>query len=271
VKYPTAGLLSSRGHKHRPGSQAKAPSASKRRPAPSGLSQDELLAKIDALDWDETISPDTVVAGNSPKKAQYPDDSRLNWRIAAIAGFLVFAVVGLYFLLAPGAPPQPAADQAPTPIAVSAPVTDGTSQQAGSADASLAAVAAAEDRRAALYARAVRDAEAKAQLKVERQRKAREAELARLAAQQERERQQQEEARLRAEREAAEAARVAKARELAGVPKGPTSPQEVCAGESNAFTRGLCEARTCGKTEWRAHPYCQKRLEDQLRALGQGS
>jgi len=270
VKTPTIGLLSSRGHKHRSGSHAKAPGPAKRRP-PSALSQDELLAKIDALDWDETISPATVVAGESSgKKAQYPDHSTSKWRVAVIAGVLVCALAGLYFVLAPEAPSQPAADQAPMPIDASAPASE-RAQGLAAADASLAAVAAAEERRAALYARAVHDAETKVQLKAERQRKAREAERAKLAAQQERERHQQEEARLRAEREAEEAARAARAREQAAVPKGPASPQEVCAGEGNAFTRGLCEARACGKAEWRGHPYCQKRLEDQLRALGQGS
>lgn len=231
------------------------------------------MAKIDSLDWDETISPDTVVAGDSSgKRAQYPDDSTSNWRVAAIAGTLICALAGLYFLLAPGAPSQPAVAQAPVSIAAGAPASDGVSRQArAAADDSLAAVAAAEERRAALYARAVQNAETKAQLKAERQRKAREAERAKLAAQQEQERRQQEEARLRAEREAEEAARAARAREQAAAPKGPASPQEVCAGEGNAFTRGLCEARTCGKAEWRGHPYCQKRLEDQLRALGQGS
>jgi hypothetical protein len=140
-------------------------------------------------------------------------------------------------------------------------------------EASAAIVAAADERRSALYAHAIEKAEAKVQQTTDARRKAREArsaERARAAAQQERERRQKEEARQRAERDAAEAARAARAREPVVVPKGPTSPRELCAGEGGAIARGFCEARTCGLAEWRSHSFCVKRLEDQLRSFGQG-
>jgi hypothetical protein len=275
----TIGLLSSRGQKHRSGTHAKAPSASKRRPAPGALSQDELLAKIDALDWDETVTPETAHLRDGQANAQYPDHSTSNWRVLAIAAVLAVVLTALYFVFAPEPAPRIAADEAPTPISAvgGAPATaGGDSQVPAVSESGAASVAAAEDRRAALYANAIAEADAKAQQKLDARRKAREAreareaERARLAAQQERDRRQKEEARLRAERDAAEAARTARAREQAAIPKGPASPQELCAGEGGAIARGFCEARACGKTEWRSHPFCVKRVEEQMRSLGHG-
>jgi hypothetical protein len=69
---------------------------------------------------------------------------------------------------------------------------------------------------------------------------------------------------------AEEAARSAKAREQAAAAKGPASPRESCAGETGVIARGFCEARACGKAEWRSHPFCVKRIEEQLRSFGQG-
>lgn len=271
MKYPTVGLLSSRGQKHRSGSLGKAPSAAKRRPAPSSLSPDELLAKIDALDWDQTISPDTVVAG-APVAAPEPEAASAVWRWAAIAGGLLFLALAIYLMLAPETPPRPAAEPSTSLIGAPAEPEAKTAQLPAPED-SLAAVAAAEERRTALYAQAVRQAELADQRKADQQRQAREAraaERAKLAAQKERERLQQEEAaRLRAEREAEEAARAAKAREQSAV-AAPASPQELCAGAGNVFARGLCEARACAKAEWRNHPVCVKRLEQQLPSFGPG-
>ena len=272
----TIGLLSSRGHKHRSGTQAKAPAASKRRPEPSGLSQDELLAKIDALDWDQTVTATTVAADGTAPNGQYPDHSTSNWRVGAIAAAIVVALAVLYFLLAPEPAPRPAVREAPIPIAAVG--SSDNQAPAVAAEASAADVAAADEWRSAMYAHAIEEADAKTQQKLAAQRKAREkarearaTERARAAAaQQERDRRQKEEARLRAERDAAEAVRAAKAREALVVPKGPTSPQELCAGEGGTIARGFCEARACGRTEWRSHPYCVKRIDDQLRSFGQG-
>lgn len=272
MKSPTIGLLSSRGQKHRSGSPGKAPSAAKRRPAPSSLSPDELLAKIDALDWDQTISPDTVFAGAAPVATRESETSSAVWRWAAIAGGLLFLAVAIYLLLAPEAPTRPVAEPSTSLIGATAEPESKTAQLPAPED-SLAAVAAAEERRAALYAQAVRQAELADQRKADQQRQAREAraaERAKLAAQKESERLQQEEAaRLRAEREAEAAARAAKAREQAAV-AAPASPQELCTNAGNIFARGICEARACGKAEWRNHPYCVKRLEQQLPGFGPG-
>lgn len=267
----TIGLISSRGHKHRSGTLAKAPSASRRRPAPSGLSQDELLAKIDALDWDQTVTATSATADGATPNGQAPDRSTSSWRIGAIVAALAVALTVLYFVLTPEPAPRLAAREAPTPISS----VGGSDDQAPAiaSQASSAAVAAADERRSALYAHAIEAAEAKAQQQTEARRKAREAraaQRAKAAAQQERERRQNEEARLRGEREAAEAARAAKVREQVAVPKGPSSPRELCASEGGVIARGVCEARACATNEWRSHPFCVKRMEQQLPGFGQG-
>lgn len=277
LKSTTIGLLSSRDQKHRAGLKSKSPAAAKRRPTASGLSQDELLAKIDALDWDETITPDAAQAGGGAGRSAYPDHGTSTWRVAAIVAGIVCVLAVGYFLLGPDGNDRKVHDAAMLPMAAAD--AQGAAGPVArmpdvSPEDSVAAVAAAEARRAELYAHAIEEAEAKAQQKAEQQRKAREAraareaERARVAAQQERERRQKDEARARAEREAEEA-RLAKAREPAPV-KGPSSPQEACAGEGNIFSRGICEARTCGKPEWQKHPFCVKRLEQQMPGFNQG-
>ena len=49
-------------------------------------------------------------------------------------------------------------------------------------------------------------------------------------------------------------------------PPPPSSPQELCAGES-AFTRNGCEARVCQSKEWMFSPFCveRRRQEEQKR------
>lgn len=276
VKTPTIGLLSSRGQKHRSG---RAPVSAKRRPAATGLSQDELLAKIDALDWDQTVSPNTVAADDAPVTAttDEPGSANAAWRLAAVlAGLACFAAVAYYVLV----PAEPSARQQDIPPAkpIAASADQASEVQVMSQEEmkkSLAAVTATEDHRAARFEQAVRAAELDAQRKAERARRTREAqqaELAKVSAQKERERQEQEAAaRLRARQEEEEArAAAVRAREQAE-PKGPASPRDACAGEGNFLTRGLCEVRLCSKPEWRSHPQCVKRFDDQLRALNPGN
>lgn len=268
VKIPTVGLASSRSSKHRSGS--KAGSSSKRRSVISGLSPTELLAKIDALDWDETVSDETTVLVDGADRKPYPDHSTSAWRVAAIIATMVAVLAILYAVLMPESrtkPPQPVVAQSapieapkiaePPPLPISDPVPSSPEPAIIEIPPTVEPVAD--------------DGAKKAQRRAERKRKAREAELARQA-QQERERQRQQEAAAKqlAEREAAEAARAAKARELAAAAKAPSSPQQVCAGESNFFARGLCETRTCSLAEWRKHPFCVKRIDDQLRAINRG-
>lgn len=276
----TIGLLSSRDRKHRPGSKAKGPSASRRRPAPSGLSQNELLAKIDSLDWDETVTADTVLTDGKAVNAQYPDHSTSSWRVVAIVAIIACVMTILYFVLAPEPAPRPGSGEAPMPISAGsgspASASIDSQEPVIAPDVSAAAVAAADERRTALYAHAIEEAEAKAQQKSEarearrKAREARESARAKLAAQQESERRQKEEARVRAERDAEEAARAAKAREQAAVPKAAASPLELCAAEGGIFARGLCEAKACSKAEWRKHPFCVKRMEQQMPGFSQG-
>ncbi len=280
VKHSPSGTDSRSRTNRRPGSRSSSTTGSKRVAAASGLSSSDLLAKIDSLDWDETVSPGmTVRTGTSAANAQSRSPRR-SWSVASVAGIGILVVgiaFALYVVLAPDSSSRSANGQVRKAIPASAesarteerPVT-GTTEH----EDRLAAMAAAEDRRTAMYEKAVLGAEKESQRKADRLRKAREAEQAALAAQQERERRLQQDAaaRQRAEQEAAAAAEreAARAREAAAVPKGPSSPQELCAGEGNVFGRGLCEARACGKPEWRNHPFCVKRIEDQLRSIGQG-
>jgi hypothetical protein len=238
------------------------------------MTSTDLLAKIDALDWDQTVSPaTTVMAGDKPvaaKPKKTPTRSRSFGLIAGGMALLGIAAAMYFGMAGPGVSSRGPAGSAP---AVS--VTPVIGQQAGKTaaaieedhDAKVAAAAAAEERRVAMYAKAAEESERKLQDKAERKRKAKEAAAQARLAQQERERRHQEETRLQAEREAAARA-AAKAQEAAAVPKGPASPKELCAGESNAFTRGLCESRACSKPEWHNHPFCLKRMEDQLRPFG---
>jgi len=248
------------------------PANGKRSDTASGMSSTELLAKIDALDWDPTtVSPATTVMGDPPPVVPSAPPSRGRWWFVAGAVVLLCAgVVALYPTLSPDQPSRPPVSRAPEIVTapVAAEVVDDTTRQAQVAEA-----AAAEERRAAMYAQAMQEGEQKSEQRkvAERQQRkaAREAEKAKRLEQEERERRQAEEVRARAEREAAEA-RAAKAREVVPAPKGPASPQELCASASNVFARGFCEARACDKPEWRNHPYCLKRVEDQMRAINGG-
>jgi hypothetical protein len=255
--------------KRRAASRSSSP-ANGKRAAASGMTSTDLLAKIDALDWDQTVSPaTTIMAGGKTPAKRPPLVPRHSPSLGLIAGGVVLLGIAaaLYFGMAgPGAPSRGAA-----PAVAVAPVTGKQASKTAAAieedrDAKLAAAAAAEERRVAMYAQAIEESERKLQDKAERKRKAREAAAQARLAQEERDRRQQEEARQRAEREAA--ARAAKAQEAAAVPKGPSSPKELCAGESNVFSRGLCESRACSRPEWHNHPFCVKRMEDQLRPFG---
>jgi hypothetical protein len=234
------------------------------------MTSTDLLAKIDALDWDQTVSPaTTIMAGGKAPAKRPPLVPRHSPSLGLIAGGVVLLGIAaaIYFGMAgPGAPSRGSAG----PVPAVAPVTGKQASKTAAAieedrDAKLAAAAAAEERRVAMYAQAIEESERKLQDKAERKRKAKEAAAQARLAREERERQQQEEARQRAERDAAAAAR---AREAAAVPKGPASPKELCAGESNVFSRGLCESRACSRPEWHNHPFCVKRMEDQLRPFG---
>jgi hypothetical protein len=262
VKHLPSGT-DSRNRTRRSGSRL--PSTKRVAVATSGLSSTELLAKIDALDWDETVSPEPVDLAADRSNIQYPDHAASSWRVAGIVVLIVAALAILYVILKPGVPSvQPGAETDPALVAAAEPPMV---IAANSGEARIAEVTAAEARRTAMYEQAAQNAEAKAQRIAERQRKAREAK----AAQHERERLQQEEARIAAEKAAAEAAaRAAKAREVAAQPKAPASPQELCASAGNIFARGFCESKACSQPEWRNHPFCVKRLSDQLRAVGQG-
>jgi type IV secretory pathway VirB10-like protein len=236
------------------------------------MTSTDLLAKIDALDWDQTVSPATTVmaGGKSPAKRP-PLLPRRSPSFGLIAGGLALLGIAaaMYFgMVGPGVPARGPAGSA-LAVAV-APVSGKQASKTTTATeedhAKVAAVAAAEERRVAMYAQAIKESERNLQDKAERKRKAREAAAQARIAQEERDRRQQEEAKQRTEREAA--ARAAAKAQEAAVPKGPASPKELCAGESNAFTRGFCESRACGKPEWQRHPFCVKRMEEQLRSFG---
>ncbi len=284
AKYPTDGTDPA-GDARR----SSAPAAGQRRRTAEGqpkvvargLATDELLAKIDALDWDDTVFPAAAppvasTGAGAPMPSPAPSPER-SWQPVVAIGGVILLMAGLlllYQILVAGDAPRGQINS--NPAAVAAPVvpTAEVSPDGGADDeARLAAVEAQERQRAAKFAQAVRQGEENALRKADRLRKAREEEQARLAQAQEQQQQQErrrreEEARLRAEREAAEA----RARVPAPVPapRGPASPQELCAEESNFLSRGLCEGRACGRPEWQNHPFCIKRTEDQLRRIGSG-
>jgi hypothetical protein len=235
------------------------------------MSSTDLLAKIDALDWDHTVSPATTIMANGKSTAKPLAAPKGSHSLGMIAGGIVLLGIAAAIYFGMGGPDtQARKSAAEAPVVAAAPpakrVLDQPSPAADAArDAKIAAVAAAEEKRAAMYAQAAEESERKLHQKAERQRKAQEAAAQVRLARDERERHQQEEAKQRAEREAAAAA---KAQEAAAAPKGPASPKELCAGESNVFARGFCESRACGKPEWHNHPFCLKRMEDQLRSFG---
>jgi type IV secretory pathway VirB10-like protein len=277
AKCPACGADHRVDAKHCPACGARLPKpaadkdrhGSKARPAPAGLDTDALLAKIDALDWDGPLTVPGPPAATVPSPVQ-----QRSWLKLTASAVAVLAVGLLAFYLslsddegnAAGMARNPAATMAPAP-ADSSSATPAGSETATAAQ--LASVEAAERQRVAKLEQAVRQADDNARRKAERQRRAAEEEQARLEQERhEREQKALEEARLRAEREAAEArARVPVA---PPAPKGPASPQELCAGESNFFTRGACEARACSQPEWQRHPYCVRRLEQQLPKFNQG-
>ena len=244
--------------------------SSRRAPVPhSALTPTQLLEKIDQLDWDETLTPPTVMADGSVKGLQPATHNSTLWlAIGAVIG-LIGLVTFLYFWMKPEPPPHSAsthpiaaAAPAPEPVAPPPEVVEPAPLPAPIEVASTQDVAKVDQ----MVAEAEkRDAELRAQRKADRLRKQHEAEVARQA-ELDRQREQQEAARKAAEQQAAaEAAKAAQAK--AQAPKAPSSPQEVCAGEANAFTRGLCEVRTCNRAEWRTHPQCLKRIDDQLRSI----
>jgi hypothetical protein len=275
VKYSIGGIDTFAEAKHH--GSARVPK--RRRPSagqppaapPRGLPTAELLAKIDELDWEDTCPPlpPAVVA---PAVVINTPPRRPSWLIPLLIAGLVLVSVGLlafYQGWATDVPSRPTttANQA---VVVSAAGPAEASPGGGAAEddaARLAAVEAQERQRVAKLSQAVRQAEENALRKADKLRKAREEEVARQEQEQQERRRQEEEARQRAEREAAEAR--AKA-QVPPQPKGPASPQELCADRSNFFTRGLCEAEICGQPEWLKHPFCVKRMEDQLRRVGGG-
>jgi hypothetical protein len=133
------------------------------------------------------------------------------------------------------------------------------------------AKAAAEFRERERLDKAAREksqSEARAARKEELRRRAHVEEQVRLEKQRQEIQRQQDDSRRQAERQAAEAA--AKVR-IEPPPRGPSSPQELCADRANFLARGFCEVRACGTPEWRNHPYCVKRMEEQIRNVGHGN
>jgi hypothetical protein len=54
------------------------------------------------------------------------------------------------------------------------------------------------------------------------------------------------------------------------VPRGPSSPEELCADRSNFFSRNSCEARACQQAEWQNHASCVRRKEELQRTISGG-
>jgi hypothetical protein len=263
-----------RGSKRRRPLASKAPA-----PAARGLPSDELLAKIDSLDWEDTRPPAPLRVAPATVPAAPSKQTRglLPYAVAAVV--LSVGLLMLYQFFGTDDSTRLSASQ--QQVGLATPATENTDLPATSdtADAArLEAIEAQERERVAKLSQAVQLAEdkekekAKAASRAEKQRKARE-EQARLEQEQlDRSRQLAEEARLRAERAAAEAhARATPPPAPAPVPRGPSSPQELCAGETNFFARGVCEWQACGKPAWQNHPYCIKRIEEQAHRVGQSN
>jgi hypothetical protein len=46
----------------------------------------------------------------------------------------------------------------------------------------------------------------------------------------------------------------------------PSSPDALCADAGNIFSRGFCESRACKQSEWKDHPFCVKKREQEARS-----
>jgi pyruvate/2-oxoglutarate dehydrogenase complex dihydrolipoamide acyltransferase (E2) component len=254
------------GTKVRRSSSSRKASAAKPKPQPYGLEPQALLAKIDSLDWeDPTIQPQAASAAT----ANEPPPTKRTLLFPFVAGFIVL-LVGMialrYFSTDRTVPSTPVvvaeAPSEPTPTAVPTP-TPAPAEPTDQAPASQqpTSLATAEE------AEKVKLEEARRH-RAELRRKALAAKQA-LAEKNRLERVEQE--RMRAEQAAAEARAKAAAAAATATPKGPSSPQEVCAGEENAFAVSACEARTCAQAQWRSHPFCIKRWQNELRKLSPSS
>jgi hypothetical protein len=239
------------------------PSAAKTspRPEPYHLDSEALLAKINALDWDDpTIQP----AATTPPPMPPPPQRTSLW-LPFVAGFavLIFGAGALHYY----SRPKPAAmtatvvDTAPADVVAavaSAPPAAVVPAEAQPSEP-VPEEAAAEESEEELRARkaAARKAWREKQRKALAAKQAREEQARRERAEQER---------LRAERLAAEA----RAAAAAAAAAKPTSPRQLCAGEQNVFNRSACESRVCAEAEWRQHPFCVKRWKNELRKLSPG-
>ena len=249
---------------HAPAPAAK-PAAGKARPEPFGLDSATLLAKINSLDWEEP----TIQPGAAPAAALPPPPAKRALLLPFLVGFAVL-LIGMLALRyfsgnRPASAPPPVSQAAVAPPAPTTPVP----AEPPAATPSITPLPAATEPQPSLSADDLEQSK-------KEEARLRRAELKRkaLAAKQALEEQgrlerAEQEQRLRAEREAAEARARAAAAAAAtpAAPKGPTSPQEVCAGEQNVFSQGACEARTCAMAQWRNHPFCVKRWQDELRKL----
>jgi hypothetical protein len=253
------------GAKTRPASSTGKASAGKAKPEPFGLDPATLLAKIDALDWEEpTVQPASATAPQSPAKRSL--------LLPFLIGFVILLTGTLalrYYSGGRTAPVPPVASpEPPTPAVAVAAQTETAPVPAvpGAADQQTAPALADGQPAVAL---GPEEAE-KARLEEARRKKAelkRKALAAKQALEEKTRLERTEQEKLRAEREAAEARARAAVVVAPPAPKGPSSPREVCAGEQNVFSRGACEARVCAESQWRSHPFCVKRWQDELRKL----
>ena len=240
------------------------------RPTPFGLDSATLLAKIDALDWEEPTIQAPVV-GAAPTGPSLPPKRSL--LLPFLAGFAVLLVGMLALRYYSGNRASPVVPAATESAAQPAAATPTPVAEAPATAAPVEPVAATPPGTEPAPALTPEDEERVKQEEARRKR----AELKRkaLAAKQALEEQgrleKAEQERLRAEREAAEARARAAAVAVPAAPRGPASPQEICAGEANPFSRNICESRTCALSQWRGHPFCMKRWQDELRKLSPGA
>jgi len=237
--------------------------------APQGLPTKELLAKIDSLDWGDTVIPGVTTSATEPFVTAAPESKRTPSRPVLLAALVVAALlVGLLVLYwQPTLTAKPAVAEMPS-VPVPAPPVQPVEPSTAADEVAKAAAEFRERERLDKAAREKSQSEARAARKEELQRRAHEEEQVRLEKQRQESQRQQDDSRRQAERQAAEAA--AKAR-IEPVPRGPSSPQELCADRTNFLARGFCEVRACGTPEWQSHPYCVKRMEEQIRNVGHGN